>query len=128
MSGQYERRAAIIQWQAALVTLPTGTLSDTFTAAGVNTGMMSLTSFQGYTISLKLSEAGAVRGVSTSTGAVATAGDYPLEADVDYAFVVTPETRYLSVFGLGTAGTIYAAKTTTVGAAFDALGDPADAS
>ena len=127
MSGQYESRAAIIQWQASLVTLPTATLSDTFTAAGVNTGLMSLTSFEGYMISLKLSEAGAVRAMQLTSSAVATAGDYPLEADVDYAFVVTPETRYLSVFGLGTAGTIYAAKTTTVGAKHDALGDPSDA-
>jgi len=126
MSSMYEQLSAIAQWQAAITTLPTATTTDTFTAAGVNTGMHSLTAFEGFYISVKLTEKGAVRAVATSTSAVATAADYPLEKDTDYSFVVTPETRYLSVFGLGTAGTIITAKTTTVATSVAKLGEPSD--
>ena len=103
MSGAYER-------QAARVILPTSTLSDTFPAAGVNTGGLDLTEGnENAFVWLKATESCSIRAGATASVA-ATAGDIPLEADTDYSFYVTKATRYISVRGTGTGGTLYVAK------------------
>ena len=128
--SRYEKQAALAQWQAAIITLPTSTTKDTYPSTGVNTGGLSLTAFEGYMVSLRSTQAVAIRAFATSTAiAAATADDYPLSADTDYAFTIVPEARYISVYcSSGTAGSVYVAKTTSVGVGVEHLGSPGNAS
>lgn len=95
--------------QAADIRLPQSTTSDTFAASGVNTGGLDLTPFAHSMIWLKSTQDCRVRVGSTLSAA--SAGDIYLNANVDYTFRVTKSDRFLSVLGMGDAGTVYVAKT-----------------
>jgi hypothetical protein len=102
--------------QFAYATLPTATLSDTFPATGVNTGGLDLSSLIGFTVAIKVSEDVTLRAGASApaTGSVATATDYPFTADRDYFVNIDKSTKWVSVAGAGTSGTIYVAKTTGI--------------
>lgn len=112
MSGALERAAAN-------VTLPTATYSDGFSATGVNTSGLDLgavatgVSLVGSYIWMKASEECSIRAsseaITTAAGNIATVGDMKLQADVDYSFRINKQTRYVSVFGGATGGTLFVA-------------------
>jgi len=103
MGGVYEA-------QYAHVKLPRETVSDTFPATGVNTGGLDLSAYLDKFVSITSTQKCGIRAGSSSSVA-ATAGDYPLKSDVDYSFKVESDSVYVSVYGLGSAGTIYVAPT-----------------
>ncbi len=94
--------------QFAYAILPTSALTDSFGASAANTGGLDLNSFMGFIVAIKVTEDAALRAAASATAA--TAADYPFTADRDYFVSVTTATRYVSVFGLGTSGSIYVAK------------------
>jgi hypothetical protein len=114
MSGAFER-------QAANVTLPTVTYSDAFGATAANTGGFDMgvpatgaATLVGNFVWIKASEECSIRAssvaITTAAGNIATVGDMKLEADTDYSFRINEATRYVSVFGGATAGTLFIAK------------------
>lgn len=111
-SGALERAAAN-------VTLPTRTYSDAFAATAVNTGGLDLgavatgVSLVGSWVWIKADAKCSLRAsdvaISTANGNIATVGDMKLEANVDYSARINKATRYVSVFGGASAGTLFVA-------------------